>query len=146
MHRIILPSVVLLSITACDGTVDDPSMYLSGTEEAPLKGSMPGAPPSCPSTKVLICHIPPGNPANAHSICVGPAAVPAHQRNHGDNIGACGASDAGPTDTDTPPDAGTPPPPPPAPACVDTGGACMTTADCCMGNACNSGACIPIIP
>src|SRR4029079_7356282 len=39
--------------------------------------------------KTTICHIPPGNPANAHTICVGNAAVPAHMENHGDAIGAC---------------------------------------------------------
>src|SRR5262249_6796046 len=39
--------------------------------------------------KTTICHIPPGNPANAHTICVGNAAVPAHIQNHGDYLGAC---------------------------------------------------------
>ena len=38
--------------------------------------------------KTTICHIPPGNPANAHTICVGNAAVPAHVANHGDPVGA----------------------------------------------------------
>ena len=33
--------------------------------------------------KTTICHIPPGNPANAHTMCVGNAAVPAHLA-HGD--------------------------------------------------------------
>lgn len=40
--------------------------------------------------KVTICHIPPGNPANAHTIVVGASAVPAHLANHGDSVGACG--------------------------------------------------------
>ena len=39
--------------------------------------------------KVTICHIPPGNPDNAHEITVGAPAVPAHLA-HGDNIGVCG--------------------------------------------------------
>jgi hypothetical protein len=39
--------------------------------------------------KTTICHIPPGNPANAHTLCVGNAAVPAHLQNHGDYLGAC---------------------------------------------------------
>jgi hypothetical protein len=39
--------------------------------------------------KTTICHIPPGNPANAHTICVGNAAVPAHLHNHGDYVGGC---------------------------------------------------------
>jgi hypothetical protein len=39
-------------------------------------------------TKVLVCHIPPGNPANAHTISVGLSAVKAHLA-HGDRLGAC---------------------------------------------------------
>jgi hypothetical protein len=40
--------------------------------------------------KVDICHIPPGNPANAHTINVSENAVPAHIA-HGDTPGACGS-------------------------------------------------------
>lgn len=41
--------------------------------------------------KSLLCHVPPGNPDNAHSICIGDAAVPAHLANHGgDGCGECG--------------------------------------------------------
>jgi hypothetical protein len=36
--------------------------------------------------KVEICHIPPGNPGNAHFITVGESAVPAHVANHGDEV------------------------------------------------------------
>ena len=54
--------------------------------------------------KTTICHIPLGNPANAHTICVGNAAVPAHLNNHGDFIGTCsctgGSSDGGVGDVD----------------------------------------------
>jgi hypothetical protein len=39
--------------------------------------------------KTTICHIPPGNPANAHTLCIGNPAVAAHLRNHGDSLGAC---------------------------------------------------------
>jgi hypothetical protein len=75
-----------------------------GTEEAALADPVTGA-KSCAGKKVLVCHIPPGNPANAHEICVGAPAVAAHVSNHGDPIGAC-------PDTDPPPttDTGTPPP------------------------------------
>lgn len=38
--------------------------------------------------KMVICHIPPGNPSNAHTITVSTAAVSAHL-NHGDTLGAC---------------------------------------------------------
>jgi hypothetical protein len=43
--------------------------------------------------KTTICHIPPGNPGNAHTICVGNAAVQAHL-DHGDFIGTCECSGA----------------------------------------------------
>jgi hypothetical protein len=39
--------------------------------------------------KTTICHIPPGNPANAHTLCVGNPAVPAHISHHGDHVGPC---------------------------------------------------------
>jgi hypothetical protein len=45
--------------------------------------------------KTTICHIPPGNPANAHTICVGNAAVPAHLEHHGDFVGTCSCGDGG---------------------------------------------------
>lgn len=38
--------------------------------------------------KVTICHVPPGNPDNAHTIRVGAPAVDAHLA-HGDTLGAC---------------------------------------------------------
>ena len=38
---------------------------------------------------VLVCHIPPGNPSNARTICVGGRAVDAHL-GHGDTPGPCG--------------------------------------------------------
>lgn len=38
--------------------------------------------------KITICHIPPGNPANAHSITVSINALDAHLA-HGDFIGSC---------------------------------------------------------
>jgi hypothetical protein len=41
-----------------------------------------------PDHKVVICHIPPGNPGNAHEIDVDVSAVPAHM-SHGDYIGVC---------------------------------------------------------
>jgi hypothetical protein len=42
--------------------------------------------------KVTICHIPPGNPANAHEITISECAVNAHIRNHGDTYGPCPAA------------------------------------------------------
>ena len=55
--------------------------------------------------KVVICHVPPGNWANAHTIVVGAPAKEAHIR-HGDMLGPC---DAGAGDPDAgEPDAGEP--------------------------------------
>lgn len=40
--------------------------------------------------KVTICHVPPGNPANAHSITIDESALPAHLLLHGgDTLGPC---------------------------------------------------------
>jgi ABC-type sugar transport system substrate-binding protein len=46
-----------------------------------------------PEEKVTICHIPPGNPENAHEITVGASAVPAHLA-HGD-VFSCGGEGEG---------------------------------------------------
>lgn len=52
-----------------------------------LVASQPGA-AVAGVEKVTICHIPPGNPDNAHTIVVGAPAVPAHL-DHGDSLGEC---------------------------------------------------------
>lgn len=46
---------------------------------------------TCGNGKVLVCHIPPGNPANAHTICISANGVPAHLA-HGCHLGACAGS------------------------------------------------------
>ena len=43
-----------------------------------------------PNGKVTLCHIPPGNPANRHTITVGDPAAAAHLA-HGDYLGPCKA-------------------------------------------------------
>jgi hypothetical protein len=99
----ILPALLFSALAACvGGTVnDDPTMYITGTEELAVTSSSGQATCTNPK-KVLICHIPPGNPANAHDICVSENAVATHQAQHGDTIGACAAQ---PPPT-PPPDAG----------------------------------------
>jgi hypothetical protein len=59
--------------------------------------------------KTTICHVPPGNPANAHTLCIGNAGVSAHLRNHPDYLGPCKRENPCP-------------PPPPADAGAPTGG------------------------
>ena len=43
-------------------------------------------------TKVDVCHVPPGNPENAHTITISENAVSAHL-DHGDLIGACDSAE-----------------------------------------------------
>lgn len=57
-------------------------------EECTANAPDPRACDPADTKKTTICHIPPGNPANAHTICVGNAAVPAHI-DHGDFLGTC---------------------------------------------------------
>lgn len=59
--------------------------------------------------KVTICHVPPGNPANAHTIHISSTAWAAHDKNHpGDYLGSCNREAAkvkevpNPTDTQSP--------------------------------------------
>jgi|GEM_PF-1000897 hypothetical protein len=47
-----------------------------------------------PDGKVTICHIPPGNPENAHEITVSVSAVPAHLA-HGDRLFTCSGEGEG---------------------------------------------------
>jgi len=94
---------------ASEVEVDDPTYDLTGTEEPAVE--MPDGTHACESPrKVLICHIPPGNPDNAHTICVGAPAVRAHQKNHGDPVGPCDDVDDGPDAGLPTPDAAVPPP------------------------------------
>ena len=44
--------------------------------------------------KTTVCHIPPGNPANEHTICIGNPGVPAHLA-HGDFLGSCCGKSSG---------------------------------------------------
>src|SRR5204862_3263129 len=40
--------------------------------------------------KVILCHVPPGNPGNPQTLCIAPGAVPVHLTNHpGDCLGPC---------------------------------------------------------
>src|SRR5688572_10032515 len=43
---------------------------------------------SCGRRKVSICHIPPGDPGAAHTLCISENAVAGHLR-HGDMLGEC---------------------------------------------------------
>jgi len=46
--------------------------------------------PGTNGSKVYVCHVPPGNPGNAHTLSISVNAVPAHLGNHaGDRLGSC---------------------------------------------------------
>jgi slime mold repeat-containing protein len=85
--------------------------------------------------KVQICHFPPGNPDNFHTLTVGAPAVPAHLA-HGDFLGACGSNcqllcdDGNPCTVDP---------------CDPNTGACLPhrLVDCDDGNFCTTDLCNP---
>jgi hypothetical protein len=103
----------MLLLAACGGTPevtgDDSAATVAAAATAFV--CQPGVPDprACDpsdSKKTTICHLPPGNPANAHTLCVGTPAVRAHL-DHGDRLGSC--CDATDVDGGNP---GDPPPPP----------------------------------
>ncbi len=87
-------AVLSIALTACS---EDPSASEFGGAEAAVKyaGTV-----SCKSPeKSAVCHVPPGRPAAAHSICVDRSANESHQYHHdGDSLGACNADTYGATD------------------------------------------------
>ncbi|HEY0714210.1 MAG TPA: hypothetical protein VGF45_16125 [Polyangia bacterium] len=109
----------LAALNACqlnDGTVEI---------EADLRACDPNN-----KKKTTICHVPPGNPANAHTICIGNAAVKAHLAHHDDYLGPCKKEVMCPV-----PPPVTPPPPP-----SGSGGAGGSTPPLGIGGAGGSGA------
>jgi hypothetical protein len=71
---------------------------------AVMAGDEDGTKADSGKKKVTLCHRPPGNPANAHTISVGEPARAAHLR-HGDQLGACPDEDAITSGTPATPDA-----------------------------------------
>ncbi|NTX50552.1 hypothetical protein [Myxococcus sp. CA039A] len=151
-----------LLVSGCGGSPQPEGDSLPGD---PQTGGLEGAPGSKGSgdtgdgneggsggvfnpAKIDICHIPPGNPDNAHTISVGAPALTAHLK-HGDTLGACDSEpDAGTGEPDAgtgEPDAGTGEPDAGS-ECVSEEGACGTGTTCCEGLTCSeSGYCEPMI-
>jgi hypothetical protein len=69
-------------VCGCDGETYDNEC------SAAAAGTSLASSDACPERQVTICHVPPGNPSNRHTISVGESAVPAHLR-HGDYEGPC---------------------------------------------------------
>ena len=91
--------LVLSAVLAAPGMSAMPTAYATTTECDPYKEKCP--PKECDpykedckpddgnnNDKVTICHVPPGNPENAHTIRVSENAVQAHL-DHGDTKGEC---------------------------------------------------------
>jgi hypothetical protein len=84
-----------LALSACTAEVSVQTQAEKNLPEA-CTANAPDARACDPADtkKTTVCHIPPGNPANAHTICVGNAAVPAHI-DHGDFVGTCSCGGSG---------------------------------------------------
>jgi hypothetical protein len=103
----------MVSFAACSGGTSSVNQADSMDDANPGPACVVGQPDprACDPAdtfKTTVCHIPPGNPANEHTICVGNAAVPAHMA-HGDFLGSCCGTGGGV-------DGGTVPVPVPVPA------------------------------
>src|SRR5262249_42312296 len=128
------------------GKTEDRDPTTADQNSAGGNSADPDCSPDPGSDKVTICHIPPGNPANAHTIDVGEPAVRAHLA-HGDHCGPCRGSEGGSSNPGGPPgpdDAGTQNPGG-GPPCVEQGSACGPGLPaCCTGLICSMmGQCAP---
>jgi hypothetical protein len=142
LHSILFSSAVLAALCTMlmggcgGGTLGDEGSNPMLRDEA-LNGS---------SGNITICHVPPGNPANAHTIVVGGPAWNGHRNHVGDSLGPCeggGQPDAGvpPGDGGTSqPDAGTS-----DPICAPEGAMCGDGVACCDGLECEGGYCQRIL-
>jgi hypothetical protein len=85
----------LILVSACTQATDSMSaeQALNG-QGCTVNAPDPRACDPADTKKTTVCHIPPGNPANAHTICVGNDAVPAHL-DHGDFVGTCSCDGSG---------------------------------------------------
>jgi hypothetical protein len=100
-HRLFLfPTIFLFALAlvlpfACGGPVSGTDQQTGAVTSNPSDGCNDPNDGGSPGSghKVTICHIPPGNPGNAHTISVGAPAVPAHLA-HGDHLGPCGPGES----------------------------------------------------
>jgi len=68
------------------------------TTQSALAGGGPCSAEETAKGKVTVCHVPPGNPGNPQTLCIGAAGVPAHVPGHvatGDHLGECASNPCG---------------------------------------------------
>ena len=140
LKQMIFSFALVALVASCGGGGTSVDSFGAG-EEANSSGSGD-------SGKVTLCHIPPGNPANAHTISVGAPAVRAHLA-HGDYLGSC-VGDPNPNPNPNPD-----PNPNPGPGsdggsnpnpgqCSPASAACGAgLPPCCSGLICNGSSCLP---
>lgn len=93
INRVLAVGLVFFGVivfTSCGSSTDEGlSSRLSSVERQALEARCDEAQTrAVKAHKIAICHIPPGNPANAHTIVVSRNAETAHLA-HGDVLGAC---------------------------------------------------------
>jgi hypothetical protein len=91
---------VVVGLAACGGEISNVNQAADSADGADVaQVCVPGQPDprACDpadTMKTTVCHIPPGNPANEHTICIGNPGVAAHLA-HGDFLGSCCGAGAG---------------------------------------------------
>jgi len=154
-----LGTLFILSTFAYAGCIADHDDEALGDAELPVTSDQQVV-DACANKphKQAVCHIPPGNPANAHTICISEHAVDKHVALHGDYLGACdpgqgaGGSDGGQGGSDDQGGGGS------GSGSGGSGGGsggggsvgdcgsyptCVSADDCDAGSHCEMGCCIP---
>ena len=129
-----------LVAAGCGGNPAEPGTTTADQSSPNGSSPDPNSSTGAGSLKVTLCHIPPGNPANAHTITVGEPAMRAHLA-HGDYLGPCNGTGGGGSNPGGgppgPADPGTPNPPGGGPPCVEAGSSCSPSQPpCCTGLIC----------
>jgi hypothetical protein len=76
--------ILLVTLAGCQAAyrIDNPSLLqrqpLSIIDEKPEVADQYACSTESEPNGVMICHIPPGNPSQRHTICIGRPALPAH--------------------------------------------------------------------
>jgi hypothetical protein len=86
---------LLLGLSACGTDSNETDMHRSALTVADLNDPTVEADAEVRAcdpgdvNRTTICHVSPGNPANAHTLCIGNTSVKFHLKNHSDTLGPC---------------------------------------------------------